>query len=146
MSQLVVCTSEEYWLLLRHGNSRTVHTTQAALRSSTQYSSDWIILVPYIHVDVGIVILQNYAKCYYFQRIIQSQGQMPKKKKSHEENLKTVCCVCGRKGNKFKNVTHDLAEKVVKHFHPSYDRHGGIHPTAICSTCHNACIKMEEER
>ena len=70
---------------------------------------------------------------------------MPKKKKSHEENLKTVCCVCGRKGNKFKNVTHDLAEKVVKHFHPSYDRHGGIHPTAICSTCRNACIKMEEE-
>ena len=70
---------------------------------------------------------------------------MPGEKKSHEENLKTVCCVCGRKGNKFKNVTHDLAEKVVKHFQPSYDRHGGIHPTAICSTCRSACIKMEEE-
>ena len=66
-------------------------------------------------------------------------------KKTHEENLATVCCVCGRKGTKFRNVSQDLAEKVVKHCQPSYDRHGGIHPTAICDSCRKACIKMEEE-
>ena len=70
---------------------------------------------------------------------------MPGEKKTHEENLASVCCVCGRKGKKFQNVTQKLAEKVVKHFHPSYDRHGGIHPTSICSTCRNACTEMEDK-
>ena len=71
-----------------------------------------------------------------------SEGAMPKK--SHEENLATVCCVCGRKGNKFSNVTDSIAEK-VKLIQPSYDRHGGIHPTAICSSCRNACRVMEKD-
>ena len=40
----------------------------------------------------------------------QPQGQMPKK--SHEENLATVCCVCGRKGRQFQNVSENMAQKV----------------------------------
>ena len=70
---------------------------------------------------------------------------MPGEKKTHEENLASVCCVCGRKGKRFQNVSQNLAEKVVRHFQPSYDRHGGVHPTAICSTCRNACTEMEKE-
>ena len=70
---------------------------------------------------------------------------MPKKKKSHEENLKTVCCVCGRKSNRFQNVTQNLAEK-VRHFQPSYDRHGGVHPTAICDSCRKAVGSVGGEK
>ena len=65
-------------------------------------------------------------------------------RKTHEENLATVCCVCGRKGNKYRNVTDDLALK-VQLIHPSYDRSGGIHPTAICSTCRNALSELEKD-
>ena len=68
---------------------------------------------------------------------------MPKKK-SHEQNLATVCCVCGRKGKNFRNVTNDLIEK-VRHFQPSYDRHGGVHPTALCDSCRKACGSVGEE-
>ena len=64
-------------------------------------------------------------------------------KKSHEENLATVCCVCGRKGRQFRNVTENLAQK-VRLLQPSYDRHGGLHPTAICSSCRKACTEMEK--
>ena len=71
----------------------------------------------------------------------QPQGQMPKK--SHEENLATVCCVCGRKGRQFQNVSENMAQK-VKILQPSYDRHGGVHPTAICSSCRKACTEMEK--
>ena len=66
-------------------------------------------------------------------------------KKTHEENLATVCCVCGRKGNKYQNVTDKIATD-VKLIHPSYDRHGGIHPTAICSTCRNALREMRVKK
>ena len=45
-------------------------------------------------------------------------------------NLATVCCVCGRKGNKFRNVTDDLAVK-EQLIHPSYDRSEGIHPVKV---------------
>ena len=70
---------------------------------------------------------------------------MPGEKKTHEENLASVCCVCARKGRKFQNVSQRIAESVVKHFHPSYDRHGGVHPTAICDTCRKACREMEDK-
>ena len=70
---------------------------------------------------------------------------MPKNKKTHEENLASVCCVCERKGRNFQNVSQKIAESVVKHFHPSYDRHGGVHPTAICDTCRRACKEMEDK-
>ena len=66
-------------------------------------------------------------------------------KKTHEENLATVCCVCGRNGNKYQNVTDKIATD-VKLIHPSYDRHGGIHPTAICSTCRNALREMRVKK
>ena len=69
---------------------------------------------------------------------------MPKSKKSHKENLACVCCVCGRKKNSFSNVTDDLAKK-VKLLQPNYDRHGGIHPTAICPTCRKASREMEKD-
>ena len=70
---------------------------------------------------------------------------MPGEKKTHEENLASVCCVCGRKGGKFQNVSQKLAEKVVKQFQPSYNRQGGVHPTAICDTCRKACTEMEKK-
>ena len=44
-----------------------------------------------------------------------------------------VCCVCERKGKKFKNITQNLVEK-VRHFQPSYDQHWEVHPTAICDS------------
>ena len=65
-------------------------------------------------------------------------------KKTHEENLASVCAVCGRKGNKYQNVSKDLAVS-VKLIHPSYDRHGGVHPTALCSTCRNALRLMKTD-
>ena len=68
---------------------------------------------------------------------------MPKPK-THEENLKSVCCVCGRKG-KFQNVSKALAEKVVRLFQPTYDRDGGVHPTAICDSCRKACTETEKD-
>ena len=49
MIQLVVRTSEEYWLLLTDGNSRTLHTTQPAspaLHSAPLHSDDWIFSAP----------------------------------------------------------------------------------------------------
>ena len=55
-----------------------------------------------------------------------------------------MCCVCGRKGNKYRNVTDDLASK-VQLIHPSYDRSGGIHPTAICSTCRKALSEIDKD-
>ena len=67
-----------------------------------------------------------------------------KNKKSHEDNLSTVCCVCGRKGNTFRNVSKDLVEK-VRYFQPSYNRHGGVHPTGICSSCRIACREVEKD-
>ena len=51
-------------------------------------------------------------------------------RKTHGGNLATVCCVCGRKGNKFRNVTDDLAVK-EQLIHPSYDRSEGIHPVKV---------------
>ena len=66
-------------------------------------------------------------------------------KKTHQENLATICCVCWRKGGTFQNVTDSLAEK-VKLLQPSYNRHGGIHPTAICTSCRKACSAKAEKK
>ena len=57
---LVVHSSEEYWLLLSDGSSCTgrpalLHTVMTTL------------LAPELYLDVGIVILQNYDG-HYFQR------------------------------------------------------------------------------
>ena len=65
-------------------------------------------------------------------------------KKTHEENLRSVCCVCGRKGGKFRNVSQDIAAKVVQHFQPTYERNGGVHPTAICDSCRKACMDPKQ--
>ena len=67
-------------------------------------------------------------------------------KKTHEENLRSVCCVCGRKGGKFRNVSQDIAAKVVQHFQPTYERNGGVHPTAICDSCRKACMDPKQTR
>ena len=53
MSQLVVRSSEEYWLLLSDGNSRT---GRPALLYTVM--NDWTLLAPDIYIDVWIS--QNY--------------------------------------------------------------------------------------
>ena len=70
---------------------------------------------------------------------------MPKIKKTHQENLATVCCVCGRKGGTFRNVTESVAE-MVKLLQPSYNRQGGTHPTAICDSCRKACSAKAKKK
>ena len=64
-------------------------------------------------------------------------------KKTHEQNLACICCICGRKG-KFRNVTKILVEK-VRLLQPSYDQYGGVHPTVICDSCRKACREIEKD-
>ena len=72
-----------------------------------------------------------------------------KKKRTHDENLKSLCCVCTRKNlNDLQNVSSVMAGLVKKFAQPAYDRDGGQHPTVICSTCRKTCYayqKAEEE-
>ena len=68
---------------------------------------------------------------------------MPGNKKTHEQNLACICCICGRKG-KFRNVTKILVEK-VRLLQPSYDQYGGVHPTVICDSCRKACREIEKD-
>ena len=65
--------------------------------------------------------------------------------KTHEQNLASICAVCGRKGDKFQNIAEnsEISEK-VKLLQPDYNRQSGIHPTVICSNCRNACRETEK--
>ena len=54
--------------------------------------------------------------------------------KIHEENLATICCVCGRKG-KYQNVSNDLAASVKQNSRLS----------APPPTCRNAWREMKKD-
>ena len=64
--------------------------------------------------------------------------------RTHEENLQGVCCCCGKKG-KHQNVTDYLAKLVVEFAQPTYQRHGGLHPTVICGSCRLTCSAFKND-
>ena len=69
---------------------------------------------------------------------------MPKKK-THQENLARVCCVWTKREQISKCYPDKNLVEKVRHFQPSYDWHGGDHPTAICDSCRKACTEIEKD-
>ena len=68
----------------------------------------------------------------------------PSRERTHDENLREICCICAKKG-KHQNVTESLARLVVDYAQPNYQRHGGAHPTVICSGCRMACMAFKKD-
>ena len=55
-----------------------------------------------------------------------------------------MCCCCGKKG-KHQNVTDYLAKLVVEFAQPTYQCHGGLHPTVICGSCRLTCSAFQDD-